>query len=135
MILFLENRIEEEFVYFDPAIYARRKEVAEKRLKSVTEYVLGDDICRSRQLLSYFGETESPACGKCDVCLKQARTAALPASEFETIAAEIIRLTSGTTLSIKDILFKLSSKFDEDRIVEVVRKLIDDRKIKEKIIL
>ena len=134
MILFLENRIAEEFVYFDPAIYARRKEVAEKRLKSVTEYVLGDDICRSRQLLSYFGETESPACGKCDVCLKQAHSAQ-PASEFEAIAAEIIKLTDDKPLSIKEILFKLSSKFNEDRIVEVVRKLIDDRKIKGKIIL
>ena len=31
-------------------------------------YCSNDDICRSRQLLAYFGETETQDCGICDIC-------------------------------------------------------------------
>ena len=124
MIIFLEDRIEEDYIYFDPAIYARRKEVAENRLKSVIEYVTGEDICRSRKLLQYFGEMESPACGSCDVCLKKSRSR-IPSSEFEKIAAEIEEYTKGKNVNIKEILYHFSPKYDEEKIVEVVRWLGD----------
>ena len=32
------------------------------------DYVSEEDVCRSRFLLEYFGQTESADCGKCDVC-------------------------------------------------------------------
>lgn len=33
------------------------------------KYATNDDICRSRQLLRYFGEERSTDCGQCDVCI------------------------------------------------------------------
>ena len=30
-----------------------------------------EDLCRSRKLLAYFGETETAPCGACDVCLRK----------------------------------------------------------------
>ena len=43
----------------------RKKE----RIRSMIGYLEGSDGCRSQALLSYFGETEAEACGKCDLCL------------------------------------------------------------------
>ena len=34
-------------------------------------YASSSDVCRSRQLLSYFGQEESSDCGSCDVCRRK----------------------------------------------------------------
>ena len=50
-------------------MYEERKEVFIERINSVINYAQNDYICRSRQLLSYFGEKKASDCGQCDVCL------------------------------------------------------------------
>ena len=55
------------------------------------DYATNDNVCRSRQLLRYFGETESYDCQQCDVCLDHSRHHAEEARR--TPAAEkILRL-------------------------------------------
>ena len=39
-----------------------------EKLESVLEYVFNDRECRSLQLLSYFGESRTIPCGRCNVC-------------------------------------------------------------------
>lgn len=43
-----------------------------KKISSVLQYVDNDKVCRSEQLLRYFGETETHPCGICSVCLPPA---------------------------------------------------------------
>ena len=50
-------------------MYEERKTQFEKRIKSIIDYAQNDTVCRSRQLLRYFGETETDDCHQCDVCL------------------------------------------------------------------
>ena len=50
-------------------VYEDRKESYEARIGSMVDYATNDSVCRSRQLLRYFGETRSTDCGQCDVCL------------------------------------------------------------------
>ena len=52
--------------------YAFLKESAEKRAGAMEEYVTQTEMCRSRYLLAYFGQTESRDCGCCDVCRSRA---------------------------------------------------------------
>ena len=52
-------------------------------------YATKDELCRSRVLLNYFGETESQPCGKCDVCLKE-HESGLRQGEFERIRTYIL---------------------------------------------
>ena len=53
-----------------PVVYEERKEQFRKRIRAVIDYAENDRICRSRQLLRYFGEKDSHDCGQCDVCLE-----------------------------------------------------------------
>ena len=46
-----------------------RQKETEQRIKTVIAYAKNYDICRSRQLLRYFGEERSTDCDICDVCI------------------------------------------------------------------
>ena len=68
-INFLRSRVDGEQLVIGKAVYEDRKKEFEKRIQAVIAYAENDKICRSRQLLRYFGETDSEDCGRCDVCL------------------------------------------------------------------
>ena len=68
-ITYLERREEMERLVIPTNVYEDRKADFEKRVKSVIQYATNDRVCRSRQLLRYFGETRSKDCKQCDVCL------------------------------------------------------------------
>ncbi len=51
-----------------PEVYEDRLHSYENRIGSMIDYATNDTVCRSRQLLRYFGETTSHDCGQCDVC-------------------------------------------------------------------
>lgn len=50
-------------------VYEDRLESYKTRINGMLDYATNNTVCRSRQLLRYFGETESDDCGQCDVCL------------------------------------------------------------------
>ena len=121
-LLFVTDRVDEKHLFYDPSVYFKRKEVAEKRLQSVVKFVKDDHICRSRLLLAYFGETESEACGKCDNCLKK-ENATVSRAEFQEIT-EAIRRVRRECGDIRDIVNRLP-QFNEEKVVRVARELID----------
>ena len=67
-ITFLQDRA--EFINLPANIYDDRKTEFIKRIESVIAYASDDYICRSRQLLRYFGENIQSDCNQCDVCSK-----------------------------------------------------------------
>ena len=67
-ITFLQDRT--DFIYLPESIYDNRKTEYIKRIEAVIAYASNDYVCRSRQLLRYFGEKTTHDCGQCDICLK-----------------------------------------------------------------
>jgi len=72
-ICYTQRREDKERLIFSPAVYEERLIQFRQRIAAVIRYATDDSICRSRQLLSYFGETDSHDCGFCDVCLSHRR--------------------------------------------------------------
>ena len=70
-ITYLRDRIDGEKVVIPEDVWEKRREQYVKRIKSMISYAKTDDVCRSRQLLSYFGEESKKNCGQCDVCLSE----------------------------------------------------------------
>lgn len=66
-ITYIRDR--EEEIFLPKAVYEDRKEQYIKRIEAMTAYAGSDDVCRSQQLLRYFGEEDVEECGHCDVCL------------------------------------------------------------------
>jgi ATP-dependent DNA helicase RecQ len=69
-LYFLTERVDERLIYLSEQNYAQLKSAAQQRMKSIVDYVSDDSRCRSRQLVTYFGEQSTTDCGMCDVCLK-----------------------------------------------------------------
>ena len=63
------QRDREDEVFIPKQVYEDRKEQFIKRIEAVMTYAGNDDVCRSQQLLRYFGEDDVEQCGHCDVCL------------------------------------------------------------------
>lgn len=69
LISYKRDRVDGSDVILDKSVYEERKKQFQKSINSVINYAQNDRVCRSRQLLYYFGEKKSVDCEQCDVCL------------------------------------------------------------------
>ena len=90
------------------------------------QYVLNQTKCRSRQLVAYFGETESIRCGKCDVCLERNKVE-MSSLEFDKILEDIKPILQKQDISIEELIDL--SHYPKEKIVKIVRWLLDNNKI------
>jgi len=116
-ILFLQNRVPENYLYFKDEIYNKRKRVAQKRLEAVLSFVENSRRCRSQLLLAYFGEKKSEPCGNCDTC-RQVNSLKISYKEREAILAEVAK---NKHLPLKEIISTVSEYFPEKKVIEVIR--------------
>ena len=84
-------------------------------------YLADGEVCRSRQLLAYFGQTETSDCGTCDVC--RART---PEQRTRTLLKRYLEEHPGASLSdIKSWCSNPASGLSSDAL-EILRRMIDE---------
>ncbi|TFH26677.1 MAG: RecQ family ATP-dependent DNA helicase [Bacteroidia bacterium] len=92
VLTFLEERLDDKNLMISPERYNFRKERYEKRIGEILRYASSETICRNQFLLSYFGQLDTPRCGRCDVCRK-GETLQPGSDEFkallETLAARL----------------------------------------------
>ena len=79
-IRYTQRREESERLVISKSIYDDLKIRFAERIEKMLEYANSGNICRSRMLLRYFGETNTEDCGQCDVCLNQKRSWTPPES-------------------------------------------------------
>ena len=70
-VRYLQRRENTENVQLPPVVYEERKAQFQERIHAMIAYATNDHVCRSRQLLRYFGEADSHDCRQCDVCLSR----------------------------------------------------------------
>ncbi len=92
-ITYTERREDGCRLSIPPSVYEERKTSFIDRIESMVGYATNDQICRSRQLLRYFGESRSRDCGHCDVCIAHQRDAGASAKEA-TVRERILQLLS-----------------------------------------
>ena len=68
-IRYKQRREDSEHLIISPAVYDDLKERYVQRINKMLEYANNDKRCRSRMLLSYFGQKGTTDCEQCDVCL------------------------------------------------------------------
>jgi ATP-dependent DNA helicase RecQ len=97
-IVFLENRFPTVYVSNEKIEFLRSR--YREKLAHVNAFIHNTTVCRSSQLVSYFGEKNAADCGICDICLSKKPKAN---TTYEQYFAKINHLFKSGSFRIEDI--------------------------------
>lgn len=125
ILMLNEERLPIQDVFISPESYRIRKQMGEERLMGIFAYADSDDLCRSVQIQSYFGEQNASDCGSCDVCIARKKPRAqLPS---DTISEEILSMLRSGAMNVKQIVGKFLC--DPQDVVAAIDRLAEEGKI------
>ncbi|MBW6459718.1 MAG: RecQ family ATP-dependent DNA helicase [Bacteroidales bacterium] len=122
-VVFTVERLDLKNLHISAENYHERKKAAVRRMDSVSDYVTAEDVCRSQILLRYFGETNAPRCGRCDVCLERNKMN-LNELEFKQVQQYIKVSLEAGPITLAELVYR-SASYGEDHILQVLRWLED----------
>ena len=100
-LIFLRDRIAAEHLEIDMQRYQFRKKRQRERIDKALGYATSQE-CRSRSLLQYFGEANSPDCGVCDICIATGKNETHVSESY--LQQQISRLLREKTLTAAEIV-------------------------------
>ena len=116
-IIFTSARVNENELFLNDTNRQMLQQAAQKRAEAIQAYVRNNKECRSKQLLSYFGEKDGKLCGCCDVCR-------MSLQKEEDVEAAVKHLLRGGKMSLAEV----SARLEKEGYVkgqEAVRQLMD----------
>jgi len=124
---FVLPRADQMHLDIDAKFVKLRQQIQIDQIKAVLAYA-STPICRSKQLLHYFGEGNADKCGFCDICLAE-RKIEERAQLKDKIDFEIATLLQRQHLGLDELVQQISSGIESERI-DRIRDLLDAGKIK-----
>ena len=115
-ITYTRDRVDGDKIIIPEEAWEIRREQYVRRIQSMLDYAQNDYICRSRQLLKYFGEETKEDCQQCDVCLDHKDNDSVAKQMYEQAKEEILGLLSD----------KQKHFITELRQIELPSKQVDD---------
>ncbi len=121
-ITLLTPRMREEDVRIPKEVYDVRKQGDEERWYAMEKY-LRREVCRSVQLLRYFGDDFPIPCGQCDVCRAEKKIKETSATK-QLLEEELLRLLLMKSVTIEEAVQALKT-FDAAVVIELIRRKLD----------
>jgi ATP-dependent DNA helicase RecQ len=121
-ITLLTPRMREEDVRIPKDVYDVRKQGDEERWHAMEKY-LRRDVCRSVQLLRYFGDEFPQPCGHCDVCRAERKLKAT-STAMHSLDEELLRLLLDRPLTVEEAVRSMKA-FDAAAVIEFIRRKLD----------
>ena len=124
-IIFLQPREDDKTINRIAKTIEQQNNLKKNQVASVLNYVNNNDICKSVQLLSYFGESKLEDCGICSVCIKT--NTSLSNTIIKESTKEIVKLLKEKPLSSREILLHIEIK--EIHLATILRLMLEQDKI------
>ncbi len=128
-IRYTQRREDMEYIQIMPEVYEARKQQFEQRIHAMIQYASCDEICRSRQLLRYFGEENDHDCGQCDVCLSHRAEGLVSEPRLTAAAQRILQLLADR--QAHHITEIKSIELPESELDAALRYLTDEEQIRQ----
>ena len=126
-IKYTQNRVDTKEIIISKEVYDIRKELFKCRIEAINKYAENNYMCRSRQMLRYFGENKSSNCNQCDVCIDNRKMTKEDKEELKVIRQEILNLLSDKKEHNVEELYKI--KHDLTKIEHVIYHMSDEEEI------
>ncbi|HKX85095.1 MAG TPA: ATP-dependent DNA helicase RecQ [Flavobacterium sp.] len=120
-ITFLEVREDDRTINRVAKYLEKQNEVKKSQLNSVIEYVVDDKSCKSRLLLSYFGESEEKECGNCSYCVLKNKVQL----NKEDVLSKIRRVLNGKPMNSREIVAIV--EVDEKEVLDALKQMLEYR--------
>ncbi len=119
----LKGRMELSTLTFDQKLFNFRKNRFAERIKKAVAYA-ERPICRSQQLIQYFGEQDAKECGVCDVCLGRTKTELSP-EDYQNYRKKIETLLKNDGLTTEQIVGAFSS-VRQNMVLRTIEFMLDE---------
>ena len=117
-LFFTTPRLDPQLLIFEKQSYQERKKREMHKLQAVYKYVQNNRLCRSLQLLEYFGEISDEICGVCDVC------AVSEAVDRDTLLSQIKSELTRSPLTLHGLSSRLIA-YDQHTLGNVIQELLE----------
>ncbi|MCB0651595.1 MAG: RecQ family ATP-dependent DNA helicase [Saprospiraceae bacterium] len=122
-IIFVRERANTGNLDIDQKLYNFRKKQHKKRMEIAIQYA-EKPICRSKQLLAWFGQKDAHQCGICDVCTGRTKTD-LEQEDFERYRQKIEIMLNREHLSLEEIVESFNPR-REAAVLKSIEYLMDE---------
>ncbi|RED47617.1 RecQ family ATP-dependent DNA helicase [Seonamhaeicola aphaedonensis] len=123
-ITFIEPREDDKTINRIAAVIEQQNKIKQQQVKAMLNYVENEIVCKSMQLLSYFGEKDLEPCGVCSVCISsQKKTSTV---DISTLKNRIIERLKASDLSSRALVASLDCS---DKDLKTVLKLLLEHNI------
>ncbi len=122
-LIFNEIREDEKTINRVAKYLENQNQLKIAQLRSVLHYADDKKTCKSRLILSYFGETDSKDCGICSYCLSKKKKPA----DTESLAKKITALLKIQDLDSREI--EKLSQSDSEAVIFVLQNLMENETI------
>lgn len=122
-LIFNEIREDERTISRVSKYLENQNQLKKDQLKSVLHYISEQKVCKSKLILSYFGEKTDTDCGICSYCITKKKKK----TDSSSLSNEIITLLNIADLNSREIENKTNKKSDD--IIFALRQLLENERI------
>lgn len=124
-ITFLVPREDERTINIFAKKIKQIQKVKRDNVESMLAYIKDSKLCRSRQILNYFGETTKENCGKCDACLQKNP---VDKDVLKIIEQDILAILRVQKESSRGLIKSLT--YRESNIILALQRLLEEQRIR-----
>jgi ATP-dependent DNA helicase RecQ len=124
-ISFPAHRIRPDELVIDKEYMKNHMERLVAKMKAVLRYSQNNLVCRSAQLVGYFGDHLSENCGRCDVCLAAKKQPQLDSIQFEKIKAGVFEELKNGPKSLEGL--KSLNSGNGSQVLETIRWMLENK--------
>ncbi|GAA4301114.1 RecQ family ATP-dependent DNA helicase [Aestuariibaculum suncheonense] len=121
-VTFIEPREDDKTINRIASIIKQQNKLKEDQVNAILDYINNDAVCKSMQLLSYFGEIEMEPCGICSVCITKKKQSQKP-QNISSLKHQVIELLQEKEQSSRELISNLNC--NESELKEVIRLLLE----------
>ncbi|WP_298904670.1 ATP-dependent DNA helicase RecQ [uncultured Psychroserpens sp.] len=120
-VIFLQPREDDKTIHRIAKVVEQQQELKRFQVHSVLDYVKNTSVCKSIQLLNYFGEDYKDDCGQCSVCTS--RNSSKTHSNFKTTRQHIVQALEQKPLSSRELTEQLP--IEKEDVIACIQLLLE----------